>query len=142
MGWARSQRSTPRWTTPLSRVVADPRTDTDRRPPQPRDNDVGSAEPARRRLATPPAAVPDIGAGAATTSGHVDDDRSDASAPAPVGRAAAAQGASAAPGPAAPNPHAELDELARRLYPSLRDRLKAELRLDRERAGRITDLQA
>jgi hypothetical protein len=49
------------------------------------------------------------------------------------------QGASAAPGGAG-DPQVELDELARRLYPTLRDRLKAELRLDRERAGRITDL--
>jgi hypothetical protein len=62
--------------------------------------------------------------------------------PAPVARPGAAQGAPAAAGSAAPNPQAELDELARRLYPSLRDRLKAELRLDRERAGRITDLPA
>lgn len=34
----------------------------------------------------------------------------------------------------------QLDELARRLYDRIRDRLKAELRIDRERRGRVTDL--
>jgi len=35
----------------------------------------------------------------------------------------------------------ELDELARRLYDRIRGRLKAELHLDRERAGLVTDLR-
>lgn len=34
----------------------------------------------------------------------------------------------------------QLDELARRLYDKIRDRLRAELRIDRERRGRVTDL--
>lgn len=34
----------------------------------------------------------------------------------------------------------QLDELARRLYDKIRDRLRAELRTDRERRGRVTDL--
>ncbi|WP_167761635.1 hypothetical protein [Blastococcus sp. CT_GayMR19] len=53
-----------------------------------------------------------------------------AAAPAP-----AAAGATAAPSAAA------LDELVRRLYDPLSARLKDELRLDRERAGLITDLR-
>jgi hypothetical protein len=36
---------------------------------------------------------------------------------------------------------ADLDDLARRLYDRLRSRLMAELRLDRERAGFVTDLR-
>ena len=60
----------------------------------------------------------------------------DLPAAAPVAPAAggAAPGAAA---PAAPN----LDELARKLYDPLAARLKAELRLDRERAGLVTDLR-
>lgn len=53
---------------------------------------------------------------------------------------------SAAPA-GAPSPHAEgaagegdLDDLSRRLYDRIRDRLKAELYLDRERAGLLSDL--
>ena len=34
----------------------------------------------------------------------------------------------------------DVDRLARRLYPRLRDHLRGELRLDRERLGRATDL--
>jgi hypothetical protein len=50
--------------------------------------------------------------------------------------AAVAAGASAAPaGPSA----ADLDEMARRLYEPLSARLRAELWLDRERAGLVTD---
>ena len=45
--------------------------------------------------------------------------------------------APAAPGPAGP----PLDELARQLFGPLAARLKAELRLDRERAGLLTDLR-
>jgi hypothetical protein len=51
--------------------------------------------------------------------------------------ALAASAAPAAPGPAGP----PLDELARQLFGPLAARLKAELRLDRERAGRLTDLR-
>jgi hypothetical protein len=43
-------------------------------------------------------------------------------------------GAAAAAGP-------DLDDLARRLYDRLRGRLAAELRLDRERIGALTDLR-
>ena len=35
----------------------------------------------------------------------------------------------------------ELDALAARLYDRIRLRLRSELRVDRERAGRITDLR-
>ncbi|MGH2706302.1 MAG: hypothetical protein ACRDJ4_14825 [Actinomycetota bacterium] len=34
----------------------------------------------------------------------------------------------------------DLDDLARRLYPKIRPYLRRELWLDRERAGRLTDL--
>jgi hypothetical protein len=37
-------------------------------------------------------------------------------------------------------PSTQLEELAKGLYDTIRDRLKAELRLDRERLGRVTDL--
>jgi hypothetical protein len=50
----------------------------------------------------------------------------------------AAAGALGKPGAAAP---ADLDELARRLYDRFRSRLMAELRLDRERAGLVTDMR-
>ena len=51
--------------------------------------------------------------------------------------ALATPAAPAAPGPASP----PLDELARQLFGPLAARLKAELRLDRERAGLLTDLR-
>ena len=60
-----------------------------------------------------------------------------AAAPAPSAAAPAATSATAPPGAAAP----PLDELARQLFGPLTARLKAELRLDRERAGLLTDLR-
>lgn len=51
-----------------------------------------------------------------------------------VGSAATAAGGSVAAGP-------DLDDLARKLYDRLRGRLAAELRLDRERIGALTDLR-
>jgi hypothetical protein len=56
----------------------------------------------------------------------------------PVDTATAAPGTATAPGGP---PAADLDELARRLYDRLRLRLRAELRLDRERSGHLTDLR-
>jgi len=49
----------------------------------------------------------------------------------------------AAPGPPAPPaaPPGDLDELAHRLYDRIRARLKAELRVDRERMGHLSDLR-
>jgi hypothetical protein len=47
--------------------------------------------------------------------------------------------ATVASGAAAALPAGDLDALAGRLYDKIRYRLKAELRLDRERAGLITD---
>jgi hypothetical protein len=35
---------------------------------------------------------------------------------------------------------ADLDEMAKKLYDKIRDRMRAELRVDRERFGRVTDL--
>jgi hypothetical protein len=70
-------------------------------------------------------------------------------APPPVQRAEAPT-AAAAPGLGAPDggapgagaaPGGNIDELVRRLYDPLAARLKAELRLDRERAGLVTDLR-
>jgi hypothetical protein len=59
--------------------------------------------------------------------------------------AGASSGASAAqPASGADKPGAStqsLDELARQLFDPLAARLKAELRLDRERAGLLTDLR-
>lgn len=68
---------------------------------------------------------------------------------APGSTAVGAQGAGA-PAPAAAGPAGsggqashgaeDIDELSRRLYDRIRDRLKAELYLDRERAGQLSDL--
>jgi hypothetical protein len=55
--------------------------------------------------------------------------------PAPAGQAAAP----AAPAPAKTVSAAEVEELAKRLYEPLTAKLRAELWLDRERAGRVTD---
>jgi hypothetical protein len=49
--------------------------------------------------------------------------------------------AGAQPGAAPGTAGADVDELARRLYDPLAARLKDELRLDRERAGFLTDLR-
>lgn len=61
-----------------------------------------------------------------------------AEAPAASPGAGATPAGGAAPG--AGDKPAELDELAKKLYERIRTRLKAELRLDRERAGLLTDL--
>ena len=60
-------------------------------------------------------------------------------APAPAPAAEASTGGDQ---PAHQSAHGdnELDELSRRLYDRIRDRLKAELYLDRERAGQLSDL--
>ena len=57
--------------------------------------------------------------------------------PAPILSAAPASPGAPAHGPGGP----PLDELARQLFGPLAARLKAELRLDRERAGLLTDLR-
>jgi 3-oxoacyl-ACP reductase-like protein len=61
---------------------------------------------------------------------------------------ASATTAADAAAPAAPSPAGgaaaagpDLDDLARKLYDRLRGRLAAELRLDRERIGSLTDLR-
>jgi hypothetical protein len=59
------------------------------------------------------------------------------SVPAPGSAAPAQPGASTPAGPAMPS----TDELVRTLFDPLAARLKAELRLDRERAGVVTDLR-
>jgi hypothetical protein len=73
-----------------------------------------------------------------TVSSGGDDGASAPSAPPPAAAPppSAAPGAAAAPGTG----DAELDELGRRLYPRIRDHLKAELSMDRERAGLLNDL--
>jgi len=57
--------------------------------------------------------------------------RATAAAPGPGSTGAAAGGAGG---------HGDLDELALKLYDRIRLRLQAELRLDRERAGMVSDL--
>jgi hypothetical protein len=57
----------------------------------------------------------------------------------PVQRADPPEPAPAAP--AAPTGPAEIDELVRRIYEPIAARLRAELRIDRERAGMLTDLR-
>lgn len=55
--------------------------------------------------------------------------------------AESAASAPTAPAPAAGAAGPDLDDLARKLYDRLRGRLAAELRLDRERVGSLTDLR-
>jgi hypothetical protein len=72
--------------------------------------------------------------GAPAAPGAIVQRAADASPPESLGTAAAA--------PAAPGaPQHNLDDLAAKLYDRIRARLKSELRLDRERAGLITDLR-
>ena len=90
-------------------------------------------EPRRTGSADEPAGVPVVqtaGPAAAAATGP-------ASAPAGPGVAAAPS-----PGPGTgQSAQPSTDELVRRLFDPLAARLKAELRLDRERAGLITDLR-
>ena len=59
--------------------------------------------------------------------------------PAPAPAAASTSGGQPAPTAAAGGAGQNLDELSRQLYDRIRDRLRAELRLDRERAGIVSD---
>jgi hypothetical protein len=65
--------------------------------------------------------------------------------PAPVGGGGTTDSIAAVPAPPAGTPAvpaaADLDELARRLFEPLSARIRAELWLDRERAGLMTDLR-
>jgi hypothetical protein len=56
-----------------------------------------------------------------------------------VQRAPAGGGATSPPA-ASHEDNEKLEQLAKQLYDKIRERLKAELRLDRERWGRVTDL--
>jgi hypothetical protein len=67
----------------------------------------------------PAGEMPDVGAAAGTAAGA-------------AGSAASALGGALG--------NDQLEELAKGLYDKIRQRLKAELRLDRERYGRVTDL--
>ena len=89
--------------------------------PPDRDHHDHQAPSVQRQTGDAPVAAPDTGA--ATSGG------SPAAAPSP-----------AAPGHALAAPSsAELEELAKRLYEPLSARFRAELWLDRERAGLVTD---
>jgi hypothetical protein len=57
--------------------------------------------------------------------------------PAPAAAPAAPAAAGGAPGG---QTNEQLEELAKHLYDKIRERLKIELRLDRERSGRLTDM--
>ncbi len=83
---------------------------------------------------TPPAQEPAPAGASAPPSTTV-------TAPAPPAEAPAPAAGGATPGAAgATLTDRDVDRLARRLYPRLRDHLRGELRLDRERLGRATDL--
>jgi hypothetical protein len=85
-------------------------------------------------FASPPDGTP--GPGPGTAASPVTAQRAPEDA-APPPAAAAAPAAGGAPGG---QTNEQLEELAKNLYDKIRERLKAELRLDRERWGRITDL--
>ena len=91
----------------------------------------------------PPAPSAETAATPGTVQRAAEDDLA---APPPVAGPPAAAGAAPLTPPGGSGPGAaatpeQLDELARRLYDKIRYRLKAELRLDRERAGLLTDLR-
>jgi hypothetical protein len=90
---------------------------------------VVSQETVQRQETAEPAGAPTPppGSGPATTM------------PAPSAAPAPSATPSTPPAPGASSP--PLDELARQLFGPLTARLKAELRLDRERAGLLTDLR-
>jgi hypothetical protein len=73
-------------------------------------------------------AGPGLGAGAMALTAQVQ--RQEAGAPVPAGGEAPAAGG-----------ELDVDDLARRLYDRIRDRLRRELLVDRERAGLLTDLR-
>jgi len=109
-----------------SLLLSDPAT-----PPPPADGQPGGASgpqaTVQRQEAAGPADSP-----ATPADGALPPADSTPSPPTPAGQAAPA-----AAGPASP----PLDELARQLFGPLAARLKSELRLDRERAGLLTDLR-
>jgi hypothetical protein len=88
-------------------------------------------EPVVQTAADPPAPAPAPAAPVPPTPPATTEVPSPAAPPAtaPTGAPAAAHDDSQ-----------KLDQLAKQLYDNIRDRLKAELRLDRERWGRVTDL--
>jgi hypothetical protein len=65
----------------------------------------------------------------------------DVSAPASGPAVSGGAPAATTPGPASAGSPSDLEELARRLFEPLSARLRAELRLERERAGVLTDLR-
>ncbi len=105
--------------------------------------------PQRGRETTPAVAV-SSGIGRLAADGAIIFNAPAAEVAAPVQRQAEGPSASpaAAAAPAAPAPagdasshdNEKLEQLAKQLYDKIRERLKAELRLDRERWGRVTDL--
>ncbi|HZO65272.1 MAG TPA: hypothetical protein VFB74_09730 [Kribbellaceae bacterium] len=74
-----------------------------------------------------------------TTTQAVHVQRQEAGGPPPAETQAAPSSRPAAPTASGPAAATDLDELARRLYDPLTARLRAELWLDRERAGLVTD---
>jgi hypothetical protein len=92
------------------------------------------------RPAPAPAPVPPVPVVAQIPVQRAEDPPAPSPAPAP---AAAPSGGGESPPPASAPPGAgggqNLDELSRQLYDRIRDRLRAELRLDRERAGMVSD---
>ncbi|MGH9281525.1 MAG: hypothetical protein ACRD0S_01170, partial [Acidimicrobiales bacterium] len=93
--------------------------------PDPTPVAAGAATPADVQRAEEEVAAPTAAPDSPPTAGP----------PAATGTVPAGAGGGAPPTPE------QLDELARRLYDKLRWRLKAELTLDRERAGLLTDLR-
>ncbi|HEY8791126.1 MAG TPA: hypothetical protein VIM10_18615 [Actinopolymorphaceae bacterium] len=104
---------------------------------------LGEASSAAPALASVPEQVPIVSREADAVAVAPSD-----TAPAATNPVASATTAADAAAPAAPSPAGgaaaagpDLDDLARKLYDRLRGRLAAELRLDRERIGSLTDLR-
>jgi hypothetical protein len=104
------------------------------------DGSVVFAPPASSTIA--PNVQRAVQPGETSVAGPPEDAAADQPPPGPAS-AVAAPATPPAPGgnPSSPHGALDIDDLARRLYDPLAARLKAELRLDRERAGLITDLR-
>jgi hypothetical protein len=117
-------------------------------PPRPVAGGAADATPAQLPIAPTPAqvaAADGLGEVAADGSIVFHPPADEPTVQLTASEALSAPAVQAAPSPAAPAPghHDEsekLHQLAKQLYDSIRDQLKAELRLDRERWGRVTDI--
>ena len=102
---------------------------------------IASRSPDGSIVFQPPPGSVDASSVATAVSPAVPPAPVDVGAPAGGAAVAGVAPASAPPGPSSAGSSTNLEELARRLFEPLSARLRAELRLERERAGVLTDLR-